>query len=112
MSPSWSCAFTLTDLVCTFIVPSKGSNPSAIRQITRFINETCLIHVCYRSDKEFAIRSMMNNACALSGRRGILVKTTDPSSAPDVELEPGDVPAVEKEQELQQKDSNVKFGGT
>ena len=55
-------------MVCC--VPSKGRNQMVIERIVRFIKDCGLTHFTYRSDREPAILAMMDEACALSGRKG------------------------------------------
>ena len=51
-------------------VSSKGRDPHVINRLARFIKECGLLHFTFRSDREPAIMSMMEEAVALSGRRG------------------------------------------
>ena len=51
-------------------VSTKGRDPHVINRLARFIKECGLLHFTFRSDREPAIVSMMEEAVALSGRRG------------------------------------------
>ena len=53
------------------VVPVKGRDPRIVQRLERFIKECGLVHFAFRSDREPAIVAMLEEACALSGRRGI-----------------------------------------
>ena len=56
--------------MCT-TVPRKGHDPRVVARIVRFIKDTGLTHFAYRSDREPAITAMIDEACAVSGRKGV-----------------------------------------
>ena len=56
------------------IVSSKGPEPLIVARIARWITECGLVHFAYRSDKEPAIVAMIQQACAMAGRNGVLLK--------------------------------------
>ena len=70
-------------------VPSKWRDPKVVARIIRFIKDTGLTHFAYRSDREPAIAAMIEEACALSGRKGIKLNNNDDNS--DVAIDPEDV---------------------
>ena len=72
-------------------VPGKGRDPQVVARIVRFIKETGLTHFAYRSDREPAITAMIDEACALSGRRGIKVGPEHEDVADNHGLQPGDM---------------------
>ena len=80
-------------LIFSFVVPAKGPDPLVVNRLAKLITDCGLVHVAYRSDKEPAIVSMIQEACALAGRKGVLVKNDEDDSAPI--LEAGDLPAGE-----------------
>ena len=55
---------------CT-VAPCKGRDPRVVARIVRFIKDTGLTNFAYRSDREPAITAKIEEACALSGRKGI-----------------------------------------
>ena len=71
-------------LFFAMVVPAKGSHPDVVARLAHFIKEVGLLHFCYRSDKEPAIRSMIQDACAMAGRTSQLVKSDEPIPLPDV----------------------------
>ena len=72
-------------------VPGKGRDPQVVARIMRFIKETGLTHFAYRSDREPAITAMIDEACALSGRRGIKLGPDSDDLPDDCGLQPGDL---------------------
>ena len=46
-------------------VPAKGRDPQMVAKIVKFIKETGLTHVAYRSDRETAITAIIENLCHL-----------------------------------------------
>ena len=74
-------------LTFAFVVAAKGSDPLVVARIARLITECGLVHFAYRSDKEPAIISMIQDACAMAGRKGVHVKGDDDTP---VILEAGD----------------------
>ena len=62
------------------VVPSKGRDPKVVARIVRFIKDVGLTHVAYRSDREPAITAMIEEACAMSGRKGTKLA---PDEVPD-----------------------------
>ena len=57
-------------LIFACVVPSKGSDPLVVARLCRFIMESGLLHFAYRSDREPAIVSLIQDACAMAGRNG------------------------------------------
>ena len=51
-------------LVFACLVNGKGSDPLAVARLCRFIMECGLVHFAYRSDREPAIVSLIQDACA------------------------------------------------
>ena len=56
------------------IVRRKGPEPLAVARVAQFIKDVGLDHFAYRSDREPAIVSLFEEACARAGRRGIKVQ--------------------------------------
>ena len=54
------------------VVPAKGRDPRIISRLERFIKECGLVHFTFRSDREPSIVAMLEEACALCGRHGLL----------------------------------------
>lgn len=52
------------------VVPVKGRDPRIVQRLERFIKECGLVHFTFRSDREPSIVAMLEEACALAGRRG------------------------------------------
>ena len=73
-------------LIFSCIVPSKGSDPLVVARLCRFITESGLLHVAYRSDREPSIVSLIQDACAMAGRNGIKINAVEDES-PDPEVE-------------------------
>ena len=60
------------------VVPSKGSDPLVVARLCRFIQECGLLHFAYRSDREPAIVSLIQDASAMLGEmvsRSMLSRT-------------------------------------
>ena len=74
-------------LIFACVVPSKGPDPMAVTRLAKLITDCGLVHFAYRSDKEPAIISMLQEACAMAGRKGVHVKTDNDS---EIALEAGD----------------------
>ena len=74
-------------LIFAFVVPSKGPDPMVVTRLAKLITDCGLVHFAHRSDKEPAIISMLQEACAMAGRKGVHVKTDDDS---EIALEAGD----------------------
>ena len=73
-------------LIFACLVPSKGSDPLVVARLCRFITECALLHFAYRSDREPAIVSLIQDACAMAGRNGVKVHAVeDDAVEPDVE---------------------------
>ena len=73
-------------LIFACVVPSKGSDPLVVARLCRFIMECGLLHFAYRSDREPAIVSLIQDACAMAGRNGVKVHAVeDEASDPEVE---------------------------
>ena len=73
-------------LIFGFVVPAKGPDPLVVTRLAKLITDCGLVHFAYRSDKEPAIISMIQEACAMAGRKGVHVKGGDES----VVLDAGD----------------------
>ena len=73
-------------LIFGFVVPAKGPDPLVVTRLAKLITDCGLVHFAYRSDKEPAIISMIQEACAMAGRKGVHVKGDDES----VVLDAGD----------------------
>ena len=68
----------------------QGSKPSSGTRKVRFIEETGLTHFAYRSDREPAITSVIDEVCALSSRKGIKVGPEHDDLADNHGLQSGD----------------------
>ena len=55
-------------LFCATAVPRKGVELSVIRKIVNFIRDAGVTHFVYRSDREAAICSMIDEAVSMLGR--------------------------------------------
>ena len=64
-------------LIFACVVPSKGSDPLVVARLCRFIQECGLLHFAYRSDREPAIVSLIQDACAMAGRNGVKVQAIE-----------------------------------
>ena len=65
-------------LFLAFIVPRKGSDPSVVARISRFIREAGLVHFAYRCDREASLNNLVEEAIAKAGRTGKRVHTDQP----------------------------------
>lgn len=74
-------------LIFAFVVQAKGPDPIVVTRLAKLITDCGLVHFAYRSDKEPAIISMMQEACAMAGRKGVHVKS---DIEPEIALEDGD----------------------
>ena len=73
-------------LIFASVVPSKGSDPLVVARLCRFIMECGLLHFAYRSDREPSIVSLIQDACAMAERNGVLVQAVEDEAAdPEVE---------------------------
>ena len=73
-------------LIFACVVPSKGSDPLVIARLCRFIQECGLLHFAYRSDREPAIVSLIQDACAMAGRNGVKIQAVEDEAAePEVD---------------------------
>ena len=79
-------AYPYKIFMCT-VVPSKGRDPRVIARIVRFIKESGLTHFAYRSDREPAITAMIEEACAMSGRKGVKVTAEETPDEDGVDLD-------------------------
>ena len=68
-------------LIFSFVVAAKGPDPLVVTRIAKLITDCGLMHFAYRSDKEPAIISMIQEACAMAGRSGVHVKSDDEAEA-------------------------------
>ena len=64
-------------------VPCKGRDPHVVQRLARFIKECGLLHFTYRSDREPAIIAMIEEACAIAGRKGLKDGATTDAEAID-----------------------------
>jgi hypothetical protein len=71
--------------LCTW-VPSKGRDPRVVSRIVRFMKEVGLTHFAYRNDREPAIVAMIEEACALSGRKGVNISPGEDVLDEDVDV--------------------------
>ena len=81
-------------LLFACVVPSKGSDPLVVARLCRFIMECGLTHFAYRSDREPAIVSLLQDACAMAGRNSVKVQAVE-DEAPDPEVERAQVAVPE-----------------
>ena len=81
------------------VVPAKGSHPDVITRLASFIREIGLLHFCYRSDREPAICSMIEDTCAKAGRTAHKVTRDDRVSLKPVPLESGNIPSIDHAQD-------------
>ena len=58
-----------------------------VARIMRFFKEVGLTHFAYRNDREPAIMAMIEEACALSGRKGVKVSLGADVSDEDVDVD-------------------------
>ena len=73
-------------LIFACVVPSKGSDPLVVARLCRFIQECGLLHFAYRSDREPAIVSLIQDACAMAGRNGVKIHAVeDEAIEPEVD---------------------------
>ena len=68
------------------VVAAKGPDPLVVTRFAKLITDCGLVHFAFRSDKEPAIVAMLQEACAMAGRKGVHVKTDDE----EVVLDDGD----------------------
>ena len=68
-------------LIFACVVPSKGSDPLVVARLCRFIMECGLLNCAYRSDRELAIVSLIQDACAMAGRNGVKVHAVEDAGA-------------------------------
>ena len=71
--------------LCT-CVPSKGRDPRVVSRIVRFLEEVGLTHFAYRNDREPAIVAMIEEACTLSGRKGVKISPSAEVADEDVDV--------------------------
>ena len=64
-------------LIFAMVVTAKGPDPLVVTRIARLLADFGLVHFAYRSDKEPAIVSMIQEACTMSGRHGVHEKKND-----------------------------------
>ena len=79
------------------VAPSKGADPYVVARLALFIKQMGLIHFSYRSDREPAVKVLIEEACKLAGRKATPVSTDDLHDNELDVLEHSDVPAVELE---------------
>ena len=73
-------------LIFSCLVSGKGYDPLVVARLCRFIMESGLVHFAYRSDKEPAIVSLIQEACAMAGRNGVNIRAVE-DEAPEPEVE-------------------------
>ena len=73
-------------LLFACVVNNKGSDPLTVARLCRFIMECGLVHFAYRSDREPAIVSLIQDACAMAGRNGVQVHAVEDEAA-EVDVE-------------------------
>ena len=80
-------------LTFAFVVANKGPDPVVVTRLAKLITDCGLVHFAYRSDKEPAIISMIQEACGLAGRNGVHVKNDEDAQAilGDKDSETGEV---------------------
>ena len=77
-------------------VPVKGRDPRIVQRLERFIKECGLVHFTFRSDREPSIVAMLDEVCALAGRRGIHEPSSSSDTAvPEPPVTHGDVITLE-----------------
>ena len=79
-------------LTFAFVVAAKGPDLLVVSRLAKLITDCGLVHFAYRSDREPAIVAMIQDACAMAGRKGVHVKSDDEAEA---QLESGDMQAGE-----------------
>lgn len=68
------------------LVASKGSDPLVVARLCQFIMECGLVHFAYRSDREPAIVSLIQDACAMAESSGVKIQAVEDEAAePEVE---------------------------
>ena len=65
-------------LVLACAVPKKGYDILVINRIVRFLKDMGLVHFAYRCDREVALNSLIEEACARTGRTGFHGKADGP----------------------------------
>ena len=90
-------------LTYAFVVPAKGPDPLVVTRLARLITECGLVHFAYRSDREPAITAMIQEACAMAGRKGVQVKADHEPAIKDDDGEPetGDIREDEHPREVE-----------
>ena len=73
-------------LLFACVANNKGSDPLTVARLCRFIMECGLVHFAYRSDREPAIVSLIQDACAMAGRNGVQVHAVEDEAA-EVDVE-------------------------
>ena len=81
-------------LVFSCLVSGKGSDPLVVARLCRFIMECGLVHFAYRSDREPAIVSLIQDACAMAGRSGVNIRAVE-EEAPEATVEKAHVAVPE-----------------
>ena len=74
-------------LLFSSIVPVKGLDMDVAARVARFIREAGLVHFAYRSDRELAITSLLEEAIRISGRKGVPTDTDEPPDNFDFPIE-------------------------
>ena len=74
-------------------VRAKGPDPLVVARLAQWMKDVGLENFAYRSDREPSIVSMLEEACARAGRRGVKVQSDEPTELPDIaegDLESGE----------------------
>ena len=82
------------------VVDTKGVDPCVVKRLAQWILDCGLTHVCYRSDREPAIRKMLQAAIRLAGVHGHLASDEEVGQEDDV------VVAVPEESHVGESQSN------
>ena len=84
------------------VVPVKGRDPRIVQRLERFIKECGLVHFTFRSDREPSIVAMLEEVCALAGRRGIHEPASSAETpVPEPPVTHGDVVTLEGSLEME-----------
>ena len=81
-------------LVFACVVSAKGPEPVAVKRVTKFLRDVGLTHFAYRSDREPAIRALLEAACRASGRSNVVEA---PGQADEQSSMPGPSDGPEKQ---------------
>ena len=90
-------------LVAAFLVSAKGPEPNAVKRVAKFLRDAGLTHFAYRSDREPAIRALLEAACKLAGRSHVQ-EEAQPEARDD--SMPGSSTKPDEPDEVQTKDES------